>query len=48
MSLFVLRELAGFFNELRRFVALKTVSFWRKPPSKIRVKVSRFPDRLLG
>jgi hypothetical protein len=34
MSLFVLRELAGFFNELRRFVALKTVSFWRKLPKQ--------------
>jgi hypothetical protein len=34
MSLFVLRELAGFFNELRRLVAPKTVSFCRKLPKQ--------------
>jgi hypothetical protein len=34
MSLFVLRELAGFFSELRRFVALETVSFWREQPKQ--------------
>ncbi len=34
MSLFVLRELAGFFNEQSRFVALKTVSFRRKQPKQ--------------
>jgi hypothetical protein len=34
MSLFVLRELASFFTELRRLVALKLVSFWLKLPKR--------------
>jgi hypothetical protein len=50
MSLFVLRSLAGF-SELRRFVALKTVSFWRKLPKQNQdesQQIFRYDDRELS